>query len=181
MKKDVLLRSVKALTVSALLCAMSVVIGIFCKSALDFGGGLFRITFENLPIILAGIFYGPLAGSAVGVISDLLSYLLSGQEYPINIIVTMGAGIIGFVSGVMSKYVVKKTGYKQIILSASVAHLIGSVIIKSIGLFSYFGWAVMIRLPLYLAIATLEILLICMLYKKSVFRHLMEEARRESQ
>lgn len=180
MKKSILSSSIRALTISAMLCAMSVVIGAICKTTLNFSGGLFRITFENLPIILAGILFGPLYGACVGVISDILSYLMSSQEYPINIVVTMGAGIIGFVSGIMSKYVLKSSGYRQIIFSAATAHLIGSVIIKSIGLYSYYGWAVMVRIPLYLIIASLEIGLMCMLYKNTAFRRLVERSRGDS-
>ena len=49
--------TLKRLVLGAMMAAMSVVIGILCKNFLNFGGGLFRITFENLPIILAGIVF----------------------------------------------------------------------------------------------------------------------------
>lgn len=174
MKKEKMRRGVGALTRSAMLVAMSVVIGIFCKSMLNFGGGLFRITFENLPIILSGIFYGPAAGFTVGILSDLISYLLSGQSYPLNVIVTLGAGVVGAVSGAVSAFIVKKRGTPQIILSAALAHLVGSVIIKPIGLFAFYGWAVLWRIPLYAVIAPVEIMIICLLYKNSGFRRLMD-------
>lgn len=173
MKNDKIFASVRALTTSALLCAMSVVIGIFCKSALNFAGGLFRITFENLPIILSGIIYGPAVGAAVGIISDLVSFLLSGQVYPLNVIVTLGAGAVGLSAGVVSKYFVKKRGTKQIIAATALSHLIGSLLIKSIGLFSYYGIAVLLRIPTYIIIGGLEILLLCVLFKKSGFRRLI--------
>ena len=120
------------LTLSAMLIAMSVVIGIFCKTFLNFGGGLFRITFENLPIILSGIMFGPLIATVVGVATDLISYLLSPQIYPPNLIVTLGAATIGFLSGAVSHFLIKKRGYAQIIISALAAHAVGSMIIKSI-------------------------------------------------
>ena len=41
--------SIRTLTCSALLAAASIVIGILCKNYLNFGNGLFRITFENFP------------------------------------------------------------------------------------------------------------------------------------
>ena len=66
-----LFKNIKTLTLAAMLVAMSVIIGIFCKSVLNFGGGLFRITFENLPIIISGIVFGPVVGGVVGVGSDL--------------------------------------------------------------------------------------------------------------
>ena len=61
-------KSIRVITLAAMLTAMSVVIGIFCKNFLNFGGGLFRITFENLPIILTGILFGPFVGAVVGVL-----------------------------------------------------------------------------------------------------------------
>ena len=172
MKKRI---SARYITLSAMLVAMSVVIGIFCKSVLNFGGGLFRITFENLPIILSGITFGPVAGASVGLLSDIISYLLSGQSYPLNAIVTVGAVAIGLVSGLVSRYVVKKRGIAQIVASASLAHVVGSMIIKPIGLYAFYGIAVLWRIPLYLVIAPIEILLMCLLYKKSGFRRLIDD------
>ena len=80
--------ALKRLVLGAMMSAISVVIGMFCKSFLNFGEGLWRVTFENLPIILAGVFLGPVTGGMVGVVADLVSYLLSPQTYPPNFIVT---------------------------------------------------------------------------------------------
>jgi ECF transporter S component (folate family) len=167
--------AIRRLVLGALMAAMSVVIGMFCKNFLNFGGGLLRITFENLPIILAGIFLGPITGGMVGIVSDLTSYLLSGQMYPPNLLVTAGACAVGIVSGLMARYTVREHGIKQIILSASVAHLVGSMILKPIGLYQFYGWAVLIRIPLYLVIAPLEIFLLCILWKQKSFRRLFEK------
>ena len=166
---------IKRLTLAAMLTAMSVVIGIFCKNFLNFGNGLFRVTFENLPIILSGILLGPIFGACVGLASDLISYFLSAQIYPPNLIVTLGAGAVGLVSGLVARYVIKKRGYAQIIVSSSLAHLIGSMIIKPIGLYQFYGALVLWRIPLYLIIAPLEITLLCILYRHKSFRRLMDE------
>ena len=66
MRKSGIFGSVKRLALAAMLTAMSVVIGIFCKTVLNFADGLFRITFENLPIILGGIMFGPIIGALIG-------------------------------------------------------------------------------------------------------------------
>jgi len=174
MKKG-LFKSVKCLTLAAMLVAMSVVIGIFCKSVLNFGNGLFRVTFENLPIILSGIIFGPLVGTVVGISSDLLSYLLSGQTYPPNLLVTLGAALVGLISGLISRFLIKKRGFLQIILSGTLAHIVGSMIIKPIGLYQFYGWAVLWRIPLYFMIAPIEILLLCLLFKNSGFRRMINE------
>ena len=170
-----LFKSVRALTLAAMFTALSVVIGIFCKNFLNFGGGLLRITFENLPIILSGILFGPVCGGVVGCASDLISYLLSSQVYPPNLVVTLGAVSVGVCSGIMSRYVVRRRGAMQVILSGGVAHIVGSMIIKPIGLFSFYGWAVLWRVPIYLLIAPLEIFIICMMFKNKNFRRMTEK------
>lgn len=167
--------ALKRLVLGAMLAAMSVVIGMFCKSFLNFGGGLWRITFENLPIILAGVFLGPITGGLVGIVSDLTSYLLSPQIYPPNLIVTFGAFTVGVTAGLMAKFAIRERGTKQIALSAAAAHVIGSMIIKPIGLFQFYQWAVLVRIPLYLVIAPLEILLLCLLWRQKSFRKLFEK------
>lgn len=171
--QSALFKSVKSLTLAAMLVAMSVVIGIFCKTLLNFGGGLVRITFENLPIILSGIVFGPIVGAAVGVASDLISYLLSPQTLPPNLIVTLGAAVVGAVSGLVSRVLIKKRGVLQIIVCTISAHAIGSMLIKSIGLFQFYGWGVLIRIPTYIAIAALETLVLCLLFKNTSFSSLI--------
>lgn len=172
--------AIKRLTIAAMLTAMSVVIGIFCKTVLNFGNGLFRVTFENIPIILSGTLFGPIVGGAVGALSDLISYLLSSQAYPPNLIVTLGAVSVGVTSGACAKFIVKRRGTKQFILSGSLAHIVGSMIIKPIGLFAFYSWAVLFRIPLYLIIAPLEILILSLLYHKSGFRRLVDSLDKEN-
>jgi ECF transporter S component (folate family) len=166
--------SLRIMTLSAMLTAMSVVIGIFCKTFLNFGVGLFRVTFENLPILMAGLMFGPAVGGIVGLAGDIVSYLLTPQAYPINIVVTIGATLMGVISGALSHWVLKKRGRARIIVSCAVAHVICSMIIKPIGLYSYYGALVLWRIPLYLVIAPLEITLICVMYKNAAVRRVMD-------
>ena len=160
---------IKTITTTAMLIAISIIIGIFCKSFLNFGEGLLRITFENLPIIMAGILYGPIIGGVTGLATDIISYFLSGQAFPIMPVVTLGSVMVGVVSGVVSKYIVRKKGTKQIIISGAFAHLVGSMIIKPIGLYTFYNILVLIRIPLYLVIAPIEIALLCMLLNRKSF------------
>ena len=172
-KKAPVFQSVRSLTIAAMLTAVSVIIGIFCKNLLNFGNGLFRITFENLPIILSGILFGPIVGGLVGIATDLISYLLSNQIYPPNLIVTVGAFLIGVLSGTVSRIPFRRET-SRVILSASVAHLVGSVIVKSFGLYQYYGILVLWRIPLYLVISSVEILLLCLLLRRKSIQHLIE-------
>ncbi len=173
--KVALFGSVRIMVTAAMLTAISVVIGIFCKSFLNFGVGLFRITFENLPILLAGVMFGPAVGGLVGAASDVVSYLLTAQGYPLNFIVTLGAVSVGVVSGALSKYVFQKNGYMRLIVPSAFAHVIGSMIIKPIGLYSFYGGGVLWRIPLYLLIAPVEITLICLLYRNGAMRRYIDK------
>ena len=174
------LKSVRTLTLTAMLTAMSVVIGIFCKSFLNFGGGLFRVTFENLPIILTGILFGPILGGTVGIASDMISYLLSGQMYPPNLIVTLGAASVGILSGLVFRLWGRRISLPAVVCSAAVAHLVGSMIIKPIGLFQFYGWATLWRIPLYCVIAPVEILILCLLFRSKTFRRLTDGLEEKS-
>ncbi len=168
-KKGEGLKNVYVLVYAAMLAAISVVIGIFCKSFLNFGNGLFRITLENFPIIISGLAFGPVVGACVGAVADIISFMLSTQSLAISPIVTLGAAAVGAVSGLMSHYVIKRDGKVRVILSVVAAHLIGSVIIKSLGLFVYYEWLVLWRIPTYAIITVLESGLLCYLYKSPVF------------
>ena len=98
LKEDIgILTNTKALVFAALLTALSVAIGWVCKTYFTFGA--IRVTFESMPVLLAGMMLGPFAGLAVGVASDLVSCLLSG--YGVNPVITVGAGLIGIVSGII--------------------------------------------------------------------------------
>ncbi len=167
-------RSVRVITTAAMLTAISVVIGMFCKNFLNFGSGLFRITFENFPVILSGILFGPVVGGIVGLVADLVSCLFSSSGAPLPL-VSLGAFMVGWVSGLVSHYVIKKQGVLRIVASAALAHIVGSMIIKPIGLFVFYGWAVIWRIPLYLVIAPVEIFMLCLVYKNGTFRRLIDE------
>ena len=173
MSKKKRINSITVLTTSAMMTALSVVIGIFCKTYLNFGTGLFRITFENLPIIMSGIIYGPIIGGIVGAASDLVSYLFSAQVYPPNLIVTLGATLVGVVSGLISKFIVRKKGIAQIVSSGISAHIVASMIVKPIGLYQFYGMLVLWRIPIYLVIAPIEILVICLLLRRKSFANLV--------
>ena len=171
MKKNKLFISLKMLVIAAMLTAIGVVIGIICKTFLDFGG-IFRITFENLPIIISGILMGPIVGGLVGAAVDIISALIAGQA-PLPFVM-VGSSSVGVISGVVAKYIVKKKGTSQIIFSAAAAHLIGSMIIKPIALFTIYQWAVLFRIPIYMCIAPIEILIMYFLFKNKAFCRLAE-------
>ncbi|MBQ6040867.1 MAG: folate family ECF transporter S component [Oscillospiraceae bacterium] len=171
------LKDVRVLTLMALLAAMSIVFG----KLLAFNiGPTIRISFENLPLLMAGIFLGAPAGFLVGVMADVIGCLIVG--YSINPIITLGAGCIGLIAGLAYSALQKAGLTERIAVSVMSAHVIGSMFIKSVGLMVYYSYSlpmVLPRVPLYLAIGTVESMIIILLMKNRIFAEQVERLRRK--
>ena len=168
----------KVLTASALLVAISIV----CGKLLAFNiGFILRFSFENMPIMLASIAFGPLIGGLTAVAADLIGCLIVGYE--INPIVTVGALIIGVASGLIYRILGKLPTLGKVIISVTAAHLMGSVVVKTFGLAKFYDlqlWTLMAWRGLnYLIIATLEILLLYYLFRSKAFNSQLERIKRK--
>ena len=167
-KKDVMLRR---LIFASLFAAMSIVFGKY----LAFTMLTVRISFENLPVLASGIMLGPVWGCAVGVVADLVGCVLVGYE--INPIITAGAALVGLLSGVIARVIRAKINVR-VSLSVACAHLFGSVLLKSLGFYVYYGTpylAVMLeRLGVYSAISVAEILILCLLFSNKGVKTMTE-------
>ena len=172
--------SVKKLTFAAMLAAISVVVGIVCKTYLNFGNGLARLSFESLPIITSGIIFGPVIGGLVGFVADVISYSLSVQAFAISPLISVAASLLGVIPGVVTKYIFKKISRASIIVSGILAHLVSSLTIKMLALYSIYGAAVLIRIPIYFFIASLEIFLICAMFGNVAFARMVNELGTDS-
>ena len=171
----------RLLVVAALLASISIVMGKY----LAFGvGNVLRFSFENMPIIFAGIAFGPLVGTMVGVVADLVGCILVGYE--INILVTVGAALIGLISGLAHYLPCGKNRFEnimRIVLAVFFSHLIGSVVVKTIGLSAYydmnFGILILWRLLNYAIIGVLEAIIIYQLMKNKMIQREIESIRDE--
>lgn len=168
--------SLKKLVFSAMLTALCVIIGWVCKAYLTFGA--IRITFENLPVLLAGIILGPVYGAAVGAAADIVSALLAG--FGINPVITLGSASIGLIAGLMSRYLQNNKGFVCVAIVSLSAHVVGSMLIKSFGLWMYdYAWQLLVlRVPLYLVIGTIESYIIYIMLKNRILSAFTKGAKR---
>lgn len=156
--------NVRVLTLSAMLAAMSTVLAVLAKAL--FGTSFLRVTIENLPILFAGMAFGPFIGAVIAVAADLLSCLIAGQA-PVPLI-AVGAALMGIVGGILGSYVFRRRTYPQVLAVALLTHLVGTITVKTAALHVYFGysWLVLLpRLPVYLGIAVLESVLLYLLFR----------------
>lgn len=165
------------LTISAMLIALSTVIGIVCKDLFTFGL-FYRLTFENLPVIFASLVFGPIYGAAVGLCEDVISCLCSTNP-AVNPIITLGALSVGLVSGLVGK-LIKKEGLTRILASAGAGHLIGQVLIKSVGKIVYFHMpavGILVGLGFSIVMCAVEVTVIYILLKNKYISKYMVDLK----
>ena len=173
-KSDIrLFGSTKVLVLAALLIAISVV----GKSLRVDIFSVIRISAETLPILMAGIFFGPFIGAAVGAGADLIGCLVTGMT-PAPMI-TLGAAATGFI---VYNNVFKNKTLPRIALSVIIARLVGSVLITTTSLYFLFPamrpqliW----RPVTSLVMAVIEISIIYMLMSNKAFAAQLEKIRKK--
>lgn len=173
--KIALFGNLKVLVCAALLTAISIVLGKY----LAINPTVFlRISFENLPILMAGMFFGPVIGGVVGAGADLIGCFLVG--YAINPIITLGSALVGVISGTISFFAFpKRSGWRgtwRVFIPVMISHIICSMGIKSVGMAVYFNTPVETlfwRVPLYIVVGALEGYLIMLLFRNKNFSGLL--------
>lgn len=103
--------STKQLVFMALLTSLSIILSRIASIRISMAGveGI-RIGFGDLPIILAGIIFGPISGGIVGALSDVVGYFINpmGAYMPHF---TLVKAISGIVPGIMIMFYCR--GYKS--------------------------------------------------------------------
>ena len=177
MKRDYRKNHIIKICVCAMLVGISVAIGALCRNFLDLMYGV-RITFENLPVIISGILFGPVYGMVCGTCTDLVSSVITGQS--INPIITVGALSVGLVSGLVTK-LLKKTDISdnvKNVLACVSAHVVGCLFIKTFGLYLYyfstssFWYLFGTRFLVYLFICAAECIMISLILNNKYIKGL---------
>lgn len=165
------------LVAAAFLAALSIVLGKYLAIRV---GDTLRFSFENLPILLAGMAFGPVAGVLVGVGADLIGCLMVG--YAVNPIITVGGAVIGLLGGVLYRVLSKTPHLVRVTVTVTAAHLFGSVLIKTVGLVAFYSyplWELMLwRLLNYALIGGLETALLYVILKSRAIQSQISEIRR---
>ena len=150
-------KSLRITIILALMVAISILMGKYLAIR---GGDVMRFSLENTPIILSGIAFGPGAGALVGLVADIVGCVMVG--YTINPLVTLGAVAIGLISGLVPRILAKINinGKMSLAITVAVAHLVGSVVIKTLGLAAYYDMPLVIlmlwRVLNYLIVGALD-------------------------
>ncbi len=171
-------RAIRMSVLGAAMAAMSIV----CGKYLAFNmGTMIRISFENLPVLMAGFLLGPVWGMTVGVVADLIGCVLVG--YAINPMVTLGAAAVGLCGGTVWRLLEKQSHGLRTALAVLTAHGIGSVLIKTFGLAVFYqvplGILMLWRALNYLLVGLAEGILLYIITKNQGIRAMAQKYRKE--
>ncbi|MDI6892995.1 MAG: folate family ECF transporter S component [Bacillota bacterium] len=120
----------RLVTWGAMLIALSVVLTRVASIRIPVGGvEAIRIGFGALPILMAGVWGGPVFGFIVGAVADLVGYGINpmGAYAPL---ITLGSGMLGLVPGLVLKlWPGREPGLARIAAAVGVAQvLVGMVL-----------------------------------------------------
>ena len=121
----------KRLSLLAMFIALQIVLSKFLMLQL---APSVRLSIDSVPILLAGLWFGPLAGALVGTLSDFLGTLLfptAGAYFPP---LTVAFLLIGLVAGLMSRVVKVNQPVIRAALIVIPSEIIGSYLFKSFAL-----------------------------------------------
>jgi len=121
----------KRLSLLAMFIALQIVLSKFLMLQL---APSVRLSIDSVPILLAGIWFGPIAGGIVGALADFLGTILfptAGTYFPL---LTVAFSLIGFTAGLLSLVIEQKRPYLRIALIVIVSEIVGSYLFKSFAL-----------------------------------------------
>ena len=128
--------SVKRLTVMAMLSALIVIVARFC--AIPINEGL-RLGFDSIPVLLAGIWLGPIPAAIVGGLADVVGTLINSYGGPYFPPMTVTPMLVGIVAGVMAKCVFKgELNFWKLAVTVIVSDVIGNIFYGSLALSWYY-------------------------------------------
>lgn len=170
--------SAQTLAIAGVLVAMNIVLSRFV--AIPIGTSL-RITVSSVPIILAGIWLGPVAGGCCGFLGDFLGCLISG--YAPNPLLSVSAILMGVLPALLLKLFrvnsarSKTNGfasfallYLRFLAAIGLTMLVTSQGFTTYGLSLMYGqpfWAQwLLRLPQSVLLLFVNSLLTCFLYAR---------------
>ncbi|PKM62513.1 MAG: hypothetical protein CVU97_04905 [Firmicutes bacterium HGW-Firmicutes-21] len=157
----------RGLVFLAMMAAISVVLGVY---KIPIGDSL-RITFMNIPIILASLWFGPFAGMAVGLSADFIAANLTTGWYPPLALTPV---LFGLLPWLLKHIFLKKQSFAGFLAVVLMTNIAGTMLWSTYALtlllgLNYFT-LLTVRVPLYLGIALVETVCIYYLSKSGLDR-----------
>lgn len=152
------------MAVTALLVAISLILAKFAIMIPLFGYPSVRFSVSGVPIFLAGSLFGPVLGATAGFISDIISFMLSGNGGPYHIGFTINSMIVGLIPGLIFMWIRnKKITYCFNKLNATlsiVALVVATIYINFIGIHELENIGNIMGIPVNILLTVLMIIIV---------------------
>ncbi|MFW6035049.1 MAG: folate family ECF transporter S component [Halothermotrichaceae bacterium] len=132
--------STRKLVYLSILTALSIVLTRLGSIHIPLGGvEVIRIGFGGLPLIFAGVVFGPKAGGLVGAVADVIGYFINPMG-PYMPHFTLSSFLSGFLPGLYIYYVFKgQKNYFSMLISIAIGQVVTSIIMVPYFLNTLFG------------------------------------------
>jgi riboflavin transporter len=156
----------KTLVLMALFAAISIILARFFVIYLSNSA---RISFGNIPILLASLLLGPFAGALTAAVADILGSLLFSplSWYPP---LTIPPIIVGALPALLKPILLKEVSFWRIYLVIIITDLLASLGLTNYLLSGLYGTGyfelLTIRAPIALGISIVEGIVVYILYKR---------------
>lgn len=131
----------KNMVLSGLLIALSVVLTRLLSQTINIASvQAIRLSVGSVPIILAGMIAGPAWGLLVGVLADVLGFVMfpSGTFFPL---LTVTSAMVGFLPGLIVRLAVKLPEWLKTLLCVFTSQVLCSMLLQTFFLAISFGKA----------------------------------------
>lgn len=125
----------RTLTTCAFLTALTVVLA---RLVVPMPNEITRFSIEAVPVFLAGMLFGPVAGGLVGFASDFIGCVFL-SAYPYNPVFCLPPVLYGLCAGFFRPMLLKKASIFRIALAFLPAIALGSILYQSLALALIYG------------------------------------------
>lgn len=167
----------RTLASCALLAALSVVLARFI---VPMPNETTRFSIEAVPIFLAGLLFGPVAGGLVGFTADLVGCLFSGYGY--NPLFCVPPILYGVMAGLLQGWLAKRMSLVRLALAWLPAVILGSILYQSASLtfvyaapdarMAYFMLKLLSRGIQFAITWIVDVLIVHLLFRANIFERI---------
>jgi ECF transporter S component (folate family) len=149
--------NLRTLIIMALLAALGAVFSAYLSIELaPTGFKTVEISLTPIPVILAGMLFGPLAGGIVGFVADTAGFFMGVQNGAYNPVFSVTMALFGVIAGL---YFLKsqKPGIWRVTAVSLTSQIICSVMLNTLAIALFYGAPLMVLLPTRLVAAAIEL------------------------
>lgn len=137
--------SLRTLILLALLAALCAVFKAFMSFPIILTGiKTAEVSLAPIPVLLAGVFFGPLEGGLVGFVGETAGFFIGVQTAGYNPIFSLILALLGIIAGLFCFKAKKISSWRLVILTA--VGLITTMTIKILIVWLYYGMALVLTI-----------------------------------